>query len=148
MVRVCVDTSMMYGLESLALGEAELRLLAQKQGHMLQKLRNTNRFAMHNMHLSYEDIRRQFKIASVREQVMRRKLGFVLKLIQLDDPKLPERMLVGGILKHDTSDTDHSGSGAWNTDACGHMYPNDGRSYTRTFDGSVAKMLELSLIHI
>ena len=141
-VRVCVDTSMMYGLESLALGEAELRLLAQKQGHMLQKLRNTNRYAMHNMHLSYEDIRRQFKIASVCEQVMRRKLGFVLKLIKLKNPELPERMLIGGILKHDTSDTDHSDSGAWNADACGHMYPSDGRPYTRTFDGSVAKMLE------
>ena len=51
-------------------------------------------------------------------------------------------MLIGGILKHDTSDTDHSDSGAWNADACGHMYPSDGRPYTRTFDGSVAKMLE------
>ena len=63
-------------------------------------------------------------------------------LIKLENPKLPERMLIGGILKHDTSDTDHSDSGAWNADACGHMYPSDGRPYTRTFDGSVAKMLE------
>jgi len=50
--RVCVDSSMMYGLESLALSETDFKFLQQKRGHLLLKLFNINRYAMRYMHVS------------------------------------------------------------------------------------------------
>ena len=149
--RVCVDSSMMYGLESLALSETDFKFLQQKRGHLLLKLCNINRYAMRYMHVSYAKIRQRFKLASVREKVMRRQLGFVAKLVRLENRTAPERMLLGGILmladeyrghQYSRPDSLTIGPNRARRDIAGHLHPTDARSFRTTFDGAVSHTLE------
>ena len=82
---------------------------------------------------------------------MRQQLGFVSKLIRLENQNVPERMLLGGILmladaycanQYANPDGLDLSQNHAKRDFAGHLYPMDARPYRTTFDGAVSHTLE------
>jgi hypothetical protein len=94
-VRVCLDEILFYSTESMILTKAEIQLFESARLYVFRTMRRITRYDQHTYHISGKQMRKELKMASAHEKIMRRHFRFIAKIIDKSPNLSPERMMMG-----------------------------------------------------